>query len=56
MNFSTARGASEYGCMWFFDMACHFLFDAGFVRELIQDEKCLKIILKGGSQCGTLLG
>ena len=41
--------ANEYACVRFFDIACHFLFDAGFVRELIKNEKCLKIILKGRS-------
>ena len=25
--FSTVRRAGEYGCMWFFDIVCHFLFD-----------------------------
>ena len=44
MSFSTACAVGEYGCMWFF----HFLFDAGFVRKLIQNQKCLKIIFKKG--------
>ena len=47
VSFSTACLANEYACVRFFDIACHFLFDAGFVRELIKNEKCLKIILKG---------
>ena len=49
VSFSAAGGVGEYGCMWFFDVDCHFcFFDAGFVCELIQNEKCSKIILKGG--------
>ena len=48
MCFSTYRGASEYAFVRFFYIFGHFLFYASFVRELIQNKKCLKIILKGG--------
>ena len=52
MSFSTTRSASEYSCMGFFNTVCHsFLFEAGFVRELIQNEKSLQIILKGRLMC-----
>ena len=52
MSFSTTRWASEYSCMVFFNIACpSFLFEAGFVRELIRNEKSLQIILKGRLMC-----
>ena len=47
VSFSTPCLANEYSYMWLFDMLYDsFLFDAGSVRELIHNEKCLKIILK----------
>ena len=33
VSFSTTRLANKYACMRLFDIACHFLFDAGFVLE-----------------------
>ena len=48
MSFSTSCLTSKYCCGWIFNIARHPIFysNAGLVYELMENEKCLKMILK----------